>query len=79
MTQFIKAITDYYGTPNRHIVYINPNCIIKMKFMCEGEDYYGNKFDDHYVITVDFGNKTEDFHITLELGNKLLNDGEIKI
>lgn len=79
MTHFIKAITDYYGTPTRNLVYINPNYIIKMEYMGEGEDCYGDKFNDHYVITVDFGNRTEELHITLEVGNRLLSDGEIKI
>ena len=79
MAQFIKAITDYYGTPEGHLVYINPNYIIKMEFMGECEDRCGNKFNDHYVITVDFGNKTEELHIRLEDGKKLLSDGEIKI
>ena len=79
MAQFIKAITDYYGTPKGHSVYINPNYIIKMEFMGECEDSYGNKFKDHYVIAVDLGNKIEEMHITLETGNKLLSDGGIKL
>ena len=79
MTQFIKATTDYYGTPKGHSVYINPNYIVKMEFMGECEDGYGVIFNDHYVIAVAFGNKTERMHIALEIGNKLLNDGEIKI
>ena len=78
-TQFIEAITDYYGTPKGHLVHINPNYIIQMVFMGECEDCYGNKFKDHYVITVDFGNKTEELHIELEVGKKLLSDGGIKI
>lgn len=79
MTQFIEAFTDYYGIPKGHAVYINPNYIIKMEFMGECEDSYGDKFNDHYVITVDFGNKIEEMHITLKTGNKLLNDGGIRI
>lgn len=79
MAQFIKAITDYWGTPKGHAVYINPNYIIEMKFIEEIEDCYGNRFNEHYVITVDFGNKTQDLHITLEVGKKLLSEGEIKV
>ena len=79
MAQFIKTITDYHGAPKGHLVYINPNYIIKMEFMGEGEDCFGNKYNDHYVIAVDIGNRVEEMHITLEIGNKLLNDGEIKI
>ena len=79
MTQFIEAITDYYGSPKGHYVYINPNYIISMEFRGESEDCYGNKFNDHYVITVDFGNKVEELHIPLETGNKLLSDGGIKL
>jgi len=69
MEKFIKAITDYYGTPRGHLVHINPDYIIKIELMSEREE-----FVDHYVITVDLGNKTELLHITLEDGNKLLND-----
>ena len=79
MAQFIKAITDYYGKPKGKLVYINPNYIIKMEFMGECEDRYGNKFNDHYVITIDFGNKTEELHIALAIGNELLSDGGIKL
>lgn len=79
MTQFIKAITDYYGTPKGDRVFINPNYIIKMEFMGECEDSYRNVFKEHYTITVDFGNKTETLHISLEVGNELLSDGGIKL
>lgn len=79
MTQFIKAITDYYGTPQGNQVYINPNYIIEMRFVGEYEDISRNKYDDHYVIVVDLGNKTEELHITLEVGNKLLSGGEIEL
>ena len=79
MTQFIKAMTDYWGTPKGHEVFINPNYIIKMSFMEECEDCYGNRFNDHYVITVDLGKQTQDLHIPLEVGKKLLSEGEIKI
>lgn len=73
MKQFIKAITDYYGTPKGHQVYINPKYIIKIEFMGECEDSYRNVFKDHYTIVVDMGNTTEKMHITLETGNELLN------
>lgn len=74
MKQFIKAITDYYGTPKGHTVHINPKYIIKIEFMGECEDCYGNVFKDHYTIVVDMGNKTETMHITLETGDELLKD-----
>ena len=79
MPKFIKAITDYYGTPKGRLVHINPNYIVKMEFMNGCEDCYGNKFNDHFVITVDLGNKTEELHIELEIGEKLLKDGKINL
>ena len=76
---FIKAITDYYGTPKGNLIYINPKYIIKLEFMSECEDSYGNIFNDHYIATIDLGNKVEIVHITLESGQELLKKGEIKI
>lgn len=76
---FIKAQTDYYGTPRGRLVYINPNYIIKLEFVGEGEDSYGNVFKEHCVATIDLGNRTEIVHITLESGNELLKKGEIKV
>ena len=76
---FINAITDYYGTPKGHLVYINPNYIIKLEFANESEDSYGNIVKEHYVATIDLGNRVEEVHITLETGHKLLKEGEIKI
>ena len=95
MTQFIEAITDYYGTPKGNRVFINPNYIIQMEFIDECEEGYRNEFEEmyfgkckndhkniikeHYEIIVDLGNKTEKLHISLEVGNKLLSDGGIKL
>ena len=76
---FIPAIKDYYGLPSGQMIYINPNYIIKMEFMCELEDSSGKKYEDHYLITIDFGNRVETAHILLSIGNKLLEDGGIKI
>ena len=76
---FIKACTDYYGTPKGNLIYINPNYIIKLEFMLECKDSYGNVFSDHYVATIDLGNNVETVHITLESGKKLIKEGEIKI
>ena len=76
---FISARTDYYGTPSGKLIYINPNYIIKLEFMGESEDSYGNVFNDHYIAVVDLGNKVETVHITLEIGHELLKRGEIKV
>lgn len=79
MMEFVKAITDSYGLPKGHCVVINPNYIIKMEYMEECEDGYTNRFKEHYVITVDLGNKTEQMHISLETGQQLLKNGGIKL
>lgn len=77
--KFVPAITDYYGLPSGNMIYINPNYIIKMEFMGECEDSGGQKYEDHFLITIDFGNRVEIAHILLSIGNKLLEEGEIKI
>ena len=74
--EFIKACTDYYGTPKGNLIYINPQYIIKLEFMDECEDCYRNVFREHYVATIDLGNKVETVHITLEDGKKLIKEGE---
>lgn len=74
---FIRARTDYYGTPKGDLVYINPTYIIKLEYVGESKDSYGNVFKDHYIATVDLGNKVEIVHITLETGHKLLKEGGI--
>lgn len=73
---FIRAREDYYGTPKGNLIYINPKYIIKIEFMHECKDSYGIVFDEHYIATVDLGNKAEIVHITLEAGNKLLERGD---
>ena len=76
---FIRAYKDYYGTPKGNLIHINPNYIIKLEFMIESKDSYGDVFPDHYIATINLGNKVEIVHITLETGNKLLKIGDIKI
>ena len=76
---FIEARADYYGTPSTYSFYINPNYIIKLEFMGECEDSFGKVIDDHYIATVDLGNKVETVHKSIETGHKLLREGGIKI
>lgn len=69
---FIRANKDYYGTPRGNLVFINPKYIIKLEFMIESKDSYGNVFPDHFIATIDLGNRVEIVHITLKKGNELL-------
>lgn len=76
---FIRAFTDYYGTPKGRVIFINPKYIIKLEFVLESKDSYGNVFPDHYIATIDLGNKVEIVHLTLKKGNELLEKGDIKL
>lgn len=70
--QFIEAVSDYYGEPLGHQVYINPRYIIKMRIVKEYINRSGVKIQEHYVILLETGGIPETLHITMANGNKFL-------